>query len=140
MFGFKNEPGSENNLLGAADAKTVIGAETVIEGVIKLEESILILGKVYGDLSGNEAVTIGTQGVVMGNINCQRLTIAGRVLGNVKVGGILHIMAKGSLKGDADTMSLVVDEMGLLNGTCTMVEQEAMPKPIPMTDNKLAAK
>ncbi len=120
MLGFKQQAGAENNELNAANAQTVIGAETVIEGNVKLEESIIIRGKVYGDLTGSETVTIDTQGAIMGNISCQHLTIAGRVLGNVTVTGTLRLMTKAHLKGDADTHSLVVDEVAIFNGTCTM--------------------
>ena len=89
MLSLKNQASTTHNALGASNAKTVIGAETVIEGTVKLEESIFIQGKVYGDMNGNEVVTLDTTGVVVGNINCQNLNIAGRVVGNVqgRVGG-----------------------------------------------------
>ena len=130
MFSSNQKSGYEEKVFGVSNATSVIGAQTVIEGNIKLEEAILIQGKVYGDLEGNVSVTIDAAGVVMGKVACQTLKIAGRVIGNVEISGTLHIMTKGHLKGDADVHSLLVDDGADFNGRCTMKEQNDAPMPI----------
>ena len=108
---------------------TIIGAGTVIEGVLKASASMRIEGTVNGDITSEGVVVIANEGVVNGNITAVDVKISGTVEGNLTIAGKTELIANGKLTGDIKTGSLSIDETAIFQGNCKMnsVIEEAAP-------------
>ncbi|NEZ47467.1 polymer-forming cytoskeletal protein [Clostridium niameyense] len=112
---FKNKKSLVENKLD-----TVIGSDTSIEGDINSSETIKIDGKLIGDIEGKSQVIIGDLGLVQGNINAKDITISGKVEGNIICNNLIQIKSSGKVLGDIQTINLVVEDGGVVNGSCSM--------------------
>jgi cytoskeletal protein CcmA (bactofilin family) len=99
---------------------TIIGAGTVIEGVLKASASMRIEGTVNGDITSEGVVVIANEGVVNGNITAVDVKISGTVEGNLTIVGKTELIANGKLTGDIKTGSLSIDETAVFQGNCKM--------------------
>src|SRR5262245_45878552 len=99
MFQLSKKPGTK--------IETIVGPGTELEGNLRTSESVRIDGKIKGEVSA-EAVILGASGVVLGDISANRVTIAGRVKGNVSAVASLELLPKGQIYGDIRTNKLVI--------------------------------
>lgn len=108
---------------------TIIGAGTVVEGVLKASASTRIEGTVNGDITSEGVVVIANEGVVNGNITAVDVKISGTVKGNLIISGKTELVSNGKLVGDIKTGSLSIDETAIFQGNCKMnsVIEEAAP-------------
>jgi len=117
----------DNKKLTGTD--TLIGQGSSFEGTIHIEANLRVEGQIKGTISSKGEVVIGEYGIAHSDIEANSLTIAGHVIGDVKVFGRLIITSSGSLEGNAQVQSIVVQEGGTLNGLCQMLtEQEIKQK------------
>lgn len=91
--------------------------------------SVRIDGEVDGDIRADADVVIGESGRVRAGIKAVNLVIAGTVIGQVHVSGRLELLATGRLDGDAVMQTLIVEQGGVLHGTCRMGSEESETVP-----------
>lgn len=106
---------------------TLIGKNTKIVGTVETKGTIRFDGELDGDLIVEGNVIIGTEGKVVGNINCNSLVISGVVKGNVVSNQQLRIANTGQLFGDIEVKNIIVDESALFEGTCKMITESNKP-------------
>ncbi|UVI31633.1 bactofilin family protein [Paenibacillus spongiae] len=99
---------------------TLIGPGTTVEGHLLSEANIRIEGEYRGEITCQGDVIIGEGGVARANITSKDVTVAGKVIGDIVTSGRLTITASGQLHGSVTTHNLLIQDGGLLNGTCTM--------------------
>ena len=99
---------------------TIIGAGTVVEGLLKVSASTRIDGTVNGDITSEGVVVIANEGVVNGNISAVDVKISGTVKGNLTISGKTELVSCGKLIGDIKTGSLSIDETAIFQGNCKM--------------------
>jgi cytoskeletal protein CcmA (bactofilin family) len=83
---------------------------------------------------------LGETGKVLGNMIGTNAHIAGRVEGNVKVKGQLHLTPTAYIGGDIEVGNLVVDEGAVFTGKCLMGNNTMQSVEINKTDLKLGGK
>jgi cytoskeletal protein CcmA (bactofilin family) len=76
-------------------------------------------GSIEGTVQSEGEVTVAPSGVVKGTIHAKHLIVTGRVEGVFKIQECLEIHGTGWVEGEVEVGSLVVDEGGTLQGTCT---------------------
>ncbi|SDZ63228.1 protein CcmA, bactofilin family [Evansella caseinilytica] len=103
-----------------SEISTIIGQETKVDGVLNVESSIRIDGKVYGEIKCTGDVTIGKEGYVEKTLTARNLYIAGTIKGNVKVENKIHIYETGSFSGTAEMKTIIIDENGHFHGQSLM--------------------
>ena len=103
------------------NVQTMIGAEAVVNGPIKLRGGIIVYGKVYGDIHTEGPVRITISGEVIGDIQASDAHIGGRIQGNVTVSNRIVLGRKSELKGDLIYHSLVIEEGAQFEGSCTVI-------------------
>lgn len=113
---------------------TVIAEGVTMAGKLYGEGVIQVEGAVEGEIDLKGAVIVTTTGCVHGPISADVIHVAGSVEGNVVARDHLRLEKSGTLEGDAETVSLVVEDGGRLNGRTTMMKQDGMPKPRPKED------
>ena len=103
------------------NVQTMIGAEAVVNGPIKLRGGIIVYGKVYGDIHTEGPVRITLSGEVIGDIQASDAHIGGRIQGNVTVSNRIVLGRKSELKGDLIYHSLVIEDGAQFEGSCTVI-------------------
>ena len=113
---------------------TVIAEGVTMAGKLYGEGVIQVEGAVEGEIDLRGAVIVTTTGRVHGPTSPDVIHLAGSVEGSVVARDHLRLEKTGTLEGDAETVSLVVEDGGRLNGRTTMVKQDGTPKPRPKED------
>lgn len=132
---FKSKP--QNTKPQYEKFDTLIGRTTLVEGVIKTEEPLRIDGKVQGEVVSKSDIIIGEKSYITGDVSCQNVMLAGTVQGNISATGQLHITASGKLHGDASIGSFIVDERGVFDGKCTMVQPQESESGVLLAEDNL---
>ncbi|RJE88867.1 polymer-forming cytoskeletal protein [Paenibacillus sp. 1011MAR3C5] len=112
---------------------TLIGQGTIAEGKIVSEANLRIEGEFRGDIECKGDVIIGECGVARSNILAQDVTLAGKLFGDIETTGRLIIAASGQLVGNVKAHSLIIQDGGMLNGSCHM-EQAVDNKQKPLSE------
>ena len=128
------------------EGKLTSNSETEIWG--KNDGDVTVNGRLLlargADITGNVRATNGKiQGNIEGKIDCadqlevgdtgrlnsdvtvgKRVSIAGKVTGNVTCGGVIELLSTAQISGNIRARSLVIEEGAVLNGSCSMARQE----------------
>lgn len=108
--------GGSNAFLGKGSR--VVG-KLVFEGPVRIE------GHVEGEITAQEALTIGESAVINAQIVGNSVVIQGRVTGDVTARKRLEIRAPGKLYGNISSPSLVIQEGVVFEGQCNMGAPDA---------------
>ena len=101
----------------------VIAGETTIVGKIIASQDIRIDGVLEGRLECQGRVIVGTNGKIWGDVVAESADVAGRIVGNVAVSGILVLKATARLDGDVCARRLAIEPKATLNGKCVMIDE-----------------
>jgi cytoskeletal protein CcmA (bactofilin family) len=119
---------------------TLIGKSTSFNGNLEAEGTVRIEGTFEGEMNIKGDIVLGETGKVIGNMIGTNAHIAGRVEGNVKVKGQLHLTPTAYIGGDIEVGNLVVDEGAVFTGKCMMGTNTMQSMEINKTDLKLGGK
>ena len=115
--------GKTNTEFGhGGELNTIVGKGTVIEGDLRVKNSLRIDGIVKGNVNTTDTIIIGKEGEVEGKVRAKHLLLGGKVKGNVFASGRVFLESTASIFGDIKAVRLVVDEGAFFNGKCTMNE------------------
>lgn len=117
---------------------TLVGQETVLEGVLRSESSIRIEGQIKGDIECAGDCIIGERGDVQSNIRARNISIAGRVSGDMIAEGTLTILSTGALHGDCRVSTLIIEEGGIFNGRSVMDDEDDAAQDLTSLEKKEA--
>ena len=98
------------------ELSTMIGKGTVVDGDVRVQNSLRIDGKINGNVRTTDTVVVGKEGEVVGQIQAKHVLLAGRVQGNIAVSGKVFLEATASVFGDVKASRLVVDEGAIFDG------------------------
>lgn len=120
MFNNSASNGNKKKMEANQAVHTLLGKGTIWKGDIHSgPNSIRIEGTVEGAIHSEGEVTIAPSGIVKGTIHAKHLIVTGRVEGIFKIAECLEIHGTGWVEGEVEVGSLVVDEGGTLQGSCT---------------------
>ena len=102
------------------DVEAFLGKNTSFEGKMTFEGMARLDGKFDGEVSSGDFLFIGEHGVIDAEINVGILVVDGKVRGNVSATSKITIHDTGKLYGNIGTPTLVIEEGGLLEGSCKM--------------------
>jgi cytoskeletal protein CcmA (bactofilin family) len=107
---------------GKDDGKdlNLIGHGTTIEGKVRSQGSVRVDGRIVGEISAYEGVSIGGSGEVDGNVTAKNITVGGKVRGNLNAQEKLVFLSQAVVQGDIRASRLVVDEGAMFDGKCSM--------------------
>ena len=97
---------------------TLIGKRAIISGDVNGKGNYKIDGTVTGEVKVKGDLVTGEKSVIKGDIVAKNIIIAGTVIGNVEASGQLTIKATGSISGDQNCGSLIVEEGSSVVGKC----------------------
>src|SRR5260221_3085472 len=113
---------------GFGDAKamgrveTIIGEDTSLRGSYNSKNSIRIDGEIYGNVTSEDGVIVGSKGMVRGNMIAKSVVIGGKVKGNITAYQRLELQSTAQIEGDVSTPVFVVEEGAMFEGNCQIEE------------------
>ena len=101
---------------------SILGPELEIHGDVKVSGSLLIYGKVFGNIQSNGAVRTASGSEVKGNITAKEVTIGGKVDGDVNVDKKVTLGDTSILTGNLKAATLNIEEGAQFEGVCNMAK------------------
>lgn len=123
----KTGSGSSAGKVAGESESSVIAREDSLQGRLQLRGDGRVLGRFHGEIDCEGELMIGPDAEVSATVRANRITLAGRLRGNVTALGRLRIMSSGRLEGDARVGSLIVQEGGVHLGMIR-VHPEGVPE------------
>ena len=100
--------------------ETLIGPQAVVQGNLRLKESVRVDGMVIGDIEAEPdhdvTVVIGVQGQVQGNITANFVVVAGHVVGNILARERVELPAQCRVEGDIRYTSIAIEHGATILG------------------------
>ncbi len=106
----------------SGDLNTIIGKGSVIEGNIKVQNSMRVDGRVKGQILASDSIVVGKEGDIEGELRVKNIIIGGRVKGKIFASGKVVLEARSVFQGELKTSKLVIDDGATFDGTCSMTE------------------
>jgi cytoskeletal protein CcmA (bactofilin family) len=101
-----------------------------LEGTLQVSGTFRINGVVKGNIISERTVILGEGAKVEGQIEGNRVVIAGRFDGVIFAKGRVEIQAKGVVTGEVHAPCMVVDPGGIFDGRCHMLASSDMTSAI----------
>ena len=116
MFGKKRakSPGSPSDLTAFIDE----GSE--IEGKYTFSGTVMINGKLRGEIESNDTLIVGEKAVLNATIRAGVVLVSGEVIGNVIANDRVELRGTARVFGDVESPIVVVEEGVLFEGQCRM--------------------
>ncbi|MGB2628813.1 MAG: polymer-forming cytoskeletal protein [Candidatus Acidiferrum sp.] len=92
-----------------------------VEGTLTVTGTFRIDGKMKGNIISEQTVILGESAKVEGQIEGNRIVIAGRFDGVIFAKGRVEIQPKGVVTGEVHAPCMVVDPGGIFDGHCHML-------------------
>jgi cytoskeletal protein CcmA (bactofilin family) len=103
--------------MSSTETKTVIGSKTKISGEISGTENITIDGQVEGVIRLEGAsITVRPEGIVRAALSAQEIIVMGRVEGEIRSTGLLHLRSNAVVQGDIFAARLAIEDGATLKG------------------------
>jgi len=112
-------PGSSSN--NSEQWTGFIDQGVTLEGTLQLTGTFRIDGNVKGNIISEQTLVLGENAKVEGQIEGNRVVIAGRYDGVIFAKGRVEIQAKGVVTGEVHSPCLVIDPGGIFDGRCHML-------------------
>lgn len=96
----------------------VVAQGTKIEGNFKSVENLRLDGTIVGELNCEKKLVMGGNSYVEGKLIAAEAVIMGKVKGELKIEGTLHLMETCEIQGNIVAKYLVVEEGAKYNGNC----------------------
>ena len=103
-----------------AEQHNIIGKSTTLEGTLRSEGNVNILGTIVGNVQVEGRTMLMSGGLVDGELASTSAEIGGTVKGHVVVRERLVLKATAVVEGDIRAGTLVVEDGASFNGRCEM--------------------
>src|SRR5215472_4545198 len=113
--------GGENNGASSEEWTGFIDQGVSIEGTLTVKGTFRIDGHVKGNIISEQTVILGENAKVEGQIEGNRVVIAGHFDGVIFARGRVEIQPKGVVTGEVHSPCMVIDPGGIFDGRCHML-------------------
>lgn len=93
-----------------AAARNFISEDIEIKGTVSFDSSLVANGRITGQIISGGHLTVGSSGVVDGDIQASAVAVHGTVKGNITVEDRCELRGDAELIGDLDAPRLVIEE------------------------------
>jgi len=95
---------------------------TEIEGKVTFSGTVLLNGRVRGEIVSNETLIVGEKGVIHASIRSVVVEVSGEVVGNISATERIELHPSCRVYGDIEAPVVTIDEGALLEGQCRMTK------------------
>ena len=107
-----------------------VGSGTVITGEATFKSMLRVDGRFSGRItSGTGTLVVGSGGQVDANIEVSVAQVHGVVNGDIIAGQRIELGRAGKLNGNIQTPSLVIEQGGIFEGSCKMIQMKTAATP-----------
>ena len=99
---------------------SILGPELEINGDVRVSGSLLLYGKVFGNIHSTGSIRTADGSEVKGNIFAYEATIGGIVDGDVEVKNKVILGDSSKLTGNLKASTLTIEEGARFDGVCSM--------------------
>lgn len=103
--------------------ETMIGADAVVYGNLKLKGGVIIYGMIFGDVITDGPARISRKALVKGNVVASDAYIGGAVEGNLTTNGKVVLKSHSKVSGDIVYQKLVIEEGAQFEGRCDLYKE-----------------
>ncbi len=103
--------------------ETMIGADAVVYGNLKLKGGVIIYGTIFGDVITDGPARISRKALVKGNVAASDAYIGGAVEGNLTTNGKVVLKSHSKVSGDIVYQKLVIEEGAQFEGRCDLYKE-----------------
>ncbi|MBM3699803.1 MAG: polymer-forming cytoskeletal protein [Actinobacteria bacterium] len=114
----------------ATESITTISEGAIIEGKLNFPGPVVIDGRVIGDITASQKLTIGKNAKVESVIYARDAVISGYVEGTMHVSGQIEITSTGKLIGELiqEAPALIIEKGGMFKGKSITGENDGSPE------------
>ena len=105
---------------GNTPSESLIAEEDTLEGQLRTQTGVRVLGTVRGTIESERSVRIDAGAQVEADITAEEVVIAGTFSGNITCRTRVEITASGRATGTIDTAKIYIHEGGFVDGTVQM--------------------
>jgi len=102
--------------------ETIIGVGSTFRGTLMVSGTLRVDGEVEGDILNCDRVEVGEHGTMRADIEVKEAIIRGKVVGNMRVLGVIELKSGAHLEGDVSAHGVVIEPGVYFMGRCTMLE------------------
>lgn len=104
------------------EINTMIGKDSMFEGVFQVKGILLIEGKFKGDLLHADQIYISPSGNVVSNVKGGAVFVEGEVQGNILGSNRVVLLPGSKIYGDITTPELITQKGVILQGRCNITQ------------------
>jgi cytoskeletal protein CcmA (bactofilin family) len=104
----------------ASSKASVLGKTLVFRGELSAEEDLVLQGRVEGSIHHTRSLTVGVDGVVVGDIHAASITVEGSVEGDMHGSASVSIGATAKVRGNIVAPRVGITEGAQFNGSVDM--------------------
>ncbi|MBN1898115.1 MAG: polymer-forming cytoskeletal protein [Spirochaetes bacterium] len=104
--------------------RTVLEEDIKFTGTMKFTSSLKIKGGFEGEIDSTGHLVVGKNAFIKANIKAGKITIYGKIKGNLEVSEKVEILSGAAVEGDIKTPDLVIQSGCRFNGNCIMTPKE----------------
>lgn len=114
--------------------ESVLGANTSLEGQLKVDGNLRIDGDLVGTLQVLGNLIIGERANVKADISAHSIQVWGMVEGEIVAKERLEILSSGRVFADVDVNALLIDDDAVFRGQCTIRDAAGQAQPPVVVD------
>ncbi len=99
---------------------SVIDAHTSITGDIETTGSVRVDGKLDGSVLRADTVVIGVGATMSGDVHAREVLVGGTLTGAIRASERVELQATAVVSGDVQTVTVLIEEGGVVNGSVLM--------------------
>jgi len=107
------------------DLETIVGEQTIIQGDLRGDEDLTVLGRVEGSITLTKTLIVESQGIVQADMDVKNAEISGVVVGNIVASEFVRINDGGRMVGDISAPRVIVVSGASFRGHVDMGNMEA---------------
>lgn len=111
---------------------SVLGKTLVFKGELSADEDIVLQGRVEGSIHHTQSVTVGIDGVVIGDTNARSIVVEGTVEGDLRGAVSVLIAATATVRGNIAAPRVGIMEGANFNGSVDMASSHAAARNPPL--------
>jgi cytoskeletal protein CcmA (bactofilin family) len=120
MWRFKSNGSTPNHA-----ATSVIDHGCEVEGRVSFAGTLVLNGKVRGELVSSDTLLVGEKGEIEADLRVGTAIVSGQIVGNIVARERVELRRHARISGDIVTPVLVLEEGVIFDGHCKMKDEES---------------
>jgi cytoskeletal protein CcmA (bactofilin family) len=119
----------------SARKASVLGKTLVFRGELSADEDLVLQGRVEGAIHHTQSLTVGVDGVVIGDIHAATIIVEGTVEGNLFGSASVLVGATAKVQGNIASPKVGIREGAQFNGAVDMGSAQHARRSVPHSDS-----